>query len=76
MCQCRRQTSGEPFPSLKAIRAAIDRYLKQAPINKPWSIASDFEFKKANDTLNAVCKNLAKEGKVGAVVHKTPQASN
>ena len=68
-----RQTNGEPFKvsSLKAIRAAIDRYLKQAPINKPGSIVGDYEFKKANDTLNAACKNLMKEGKVRPVVHKT-----
>ena len=72
-----RQTNGEPFKvsSLKAIRAAIDRYLKQEPINKPWSIVGDNEFKKANDTLNAVCKNLMKEGKVRPVVHKTPITS-
>ena len=32
---------------------------------------------KANDTLNAVCKNLVREGKVRPVVHKLPsQASN
>ena len=57
-----RQTNGEQFKvsSLKAIRAAIDRYLKQAPINKPGSIVGDYEFKRANDTLNAVCKNLMK----------------
>ena len=74
-----KQTNGEPFKvsSLKAIRAAIDRYLKQAPINKPGSIVGDYEFKKANDTLNAVCKNLLKEGKVRPVVIKLPsQASN
>ena len=72
-----RQTNGEPFKvsSLKAIRAAIDRYLKQAPINKPGSIVGDYEFKKANDTLNAVCKNLMKQGKVRPVVHKTPITS-
>ena len=72
-----RQTNGEPFKvsSLKAIPAAIDRYLKQAPINKPGSIVGDYEFKKANDTLNAVCKNLMKEGKVRPVVHKTPITS-
>ena len=40
---------------LKAIRAAIDRYLNQAPII---IIVGDYEFKKANDTLNTVCKNL------------------
>ena len=69
-----RQATGEPFKvsSSKAIRAAIDRYLKQAPINKSWSIFGDYEFKKANDRLNAVCKNLQKEGKVGVVVQKTP----
>ena len=69
-----RQTNGEPFKvsSLKAIRAAIDRYLKHAPIDKPGSIVGDYEFKKANDTLNAVCKNLMKEEKVRPVVHKTP----
>ena len=72
-----RQTNGELFKvsSLKAIRAAINRYLKQAPINKPGSIVGDYEFKKANDTLNAVCKNLMKEGKVRPVVHKTPITS-
>ena len=72
-----RQTNGEPFKvsSLKAIRAAIDRYLKQEPINKLWSIVGDNEFKKANDTLNAVCKNLMKEGKGCPVVHKTPITS-
>ena len=70
-----RQTVGKPFKVFfhfnKAIQAAIDRFLKQAPIDKPWSIVGDYEFE-ANDTLNAVCKNLKKEGKIGAVVHKTP----
>ena len=56
-------------------RPLIDNYLKQAPINKPGSIVGDYEFKKANDTLNAVCKNLLKEGKVRPVVHKTPITS-
>ncbi|KAL9953873.1 hypothetical protein ACROYT_G041346 [Oculina patagonica] len=72
-----RRTNGEPFKvsSLKAIREAIDRHLKQAPNNKPWSIVGDLEFKKANDTLNADCKNLMKEGKVAGVVHKTPITS-
>ena len=71
-----RQTIGEPFnvSSLKAIPAAIHRFLKNAPINKPWSIVGYYEFK-ANDTVNAVCKNLKKEGKIGAVVHKTPITS-
>ena len=68
-----RQSDNQPAISPKGIRAAIDRYLKQAPINKPWSFAGDYEFKKANDRLNAVCRNLKKEGKVGAVVQKTPK---
>ncbi|KAL9961829.1 hypothetical protein ACROYT_G030855 [Oculina patagonica] len=48
-----RRLNGEPIKvsSLKAIRLAIDRHLKQAPNNKPWSIVGDLEFKKANDTL-------------------------
>ena len=51
------------FFHLKRIRAAIDRYLKQAPIKNPGSIVGDYEFKKANDAQNAVCKNLMKEEK-------------
>ena len=51
----------------------IDRFLKEAPINKLWSIVVDYQFKKANDTLIIVCKNLKKEGKVGAVVKKNSQ---
>ena len=53
-----RQTVGEllEVSSLKAIRAAIDRLLKQAPINKLWSIVGDYEFEKANYTLNAARK--------------------
>ena len=38
-------------------------------------IVGYYEFKKANGTLNAVCKNLMKEGKVRPVVHKTPITS-
>ena len=55
--------------------SAIDRYLKQPPNNKPWSIIGDSEFAKANQTLNAICKNMMKEGKVGPVVHKHPITS-
>ena len=48
-----RQAIGEPFKfySLKAVRAAIDRFLKHVPINKLWSIVGDYQFKTANDTL-------------------------
>ena len=52
-----RQKDGSRFKvsSLKAIRATIERYLRQNP-HKPWSIVCDAEFNKANETLNAVCK--------------------
>ena len=72
-----RQKDGSPYKvsSLKAIRAAIDRFLKQSPNNKPWSIVGDSEFQKANETLNAVCKKTTKEGKVGPTIHKNPITS-
>jgi hypothetical protein len=72
-----RQKNGSEFKvsSLKAIRAAIDRFLKQSPNNKPWSIVGDPEFHKANETLNAICKNMMKEGKVGPIIHKNPITS-
>ena len=73
-----RQKDGSRFKvsSLKAIRAAIDRYLRQSPPhNKPWSIVGDPEFNKANETLNAVCKDMVKRGQVSPVVHKTPITS-
>ena len=72
-----RQKDGSRFKvsSLKAIRAAIDRYLRQSPHNKPWSIVGDPEFNKANETLNAVCKDMVKRGQVSPVVHKTPITS-
>ena len=67
-----RQKNGEwePFKvtSLRAIRAAIDRHLKQN--NKLFSIIGDVVFEKANKTLDAVCKNNMKEGKVRPTVHK------
>ena len=68
-----RQKDGSRFKvsSWKALRAAIDRYLRQSPHNKPWSIVGDPEFNKANETLNAVCKDMVKLGQVSRVVHKT-----
>jgi len=61
--------------SLRAIRGAIERYLKQPSNNKPWSIIGDSEFPKANQTRNSICKNMVKEGKAGPVVHKHPITS-
>ena len=58
--------------SLRAIRRAIDRYLKQPPHNKLWSIVGDSELARANQTVNAICKNMMREGKIGTIVHKNP----
>ena len=67
---CIRKKDGSFFKvsSLKAIRAAADRFLKSAPNNKPWSITSH----QANDALDAFAKSIRREGKVGGVVHKSP----
>ena len=76
LCICKAK-NGSKFKvsSLRAIRGAIDRYLTQLPHNKPWSIIDDSKFAKANQTLNAFCKNMMKEGRVGPVVHKNPTTS-
>lgn len=72
-----RQKNGSHFKvsSLKAIRAAIDRFLRQHPNNKPWSIVGDPEFNKANETLNALCKDMMKRAQITPVVHKVPITS-
>ena len=71
---CIRKKDGSFFKisSLKAIRAAVDRFLKSAPNSKPWSIISEPQFKQANDALDAFAKSIRREGKVGGVVHKSP----
>ena len=71
---CIRKKDGSFFKvsSLKAIRAAVERFLKSAPNSKPWSIISDPQFKEANDALDAFAKSIRREGKVGGVVHKNP----
>ena len=55
--------------SPRTIRAAIEQYLKQQPINKPWSIVGDPAFEIANKVLNAICRKNAQEGKAGPIVH-------
>ena len=72
-----RREDGTEFKvsSLKAIRAAIDRYLRQPPNNKPWSIVGDAAFQKSNKVLNAICKQMMQEGKVGPTIHKNPITS-
>ena len=39
------------------------------------AIIGDSEFAKANQTLNAICKNMMKEGKVSRVAYKHPITS-
>lgn len=72
-----RREDGTEFKvsSLKAIRAAIDRYLRQPPNNKPWSIVGDSAFQKSNKVLNAICKQMMQDGKVGPTIHKNPITS-
>ena len=69
-----KQKDGNDFKvsSLRTIRAAIERYLKQPPINKPWSIVGDPAFETANKVLNAICRKNAQEGKASTIVHKQP----
>ena len=66
-----RQKDGSHF-KVSSSTAAIDRYLRQNPHNKPWSIVGDPEFNKANETLNAVCKDMMRRGQVSVNVHKVP----
>ena len=56
--------------STKSIRAAIDRFLRPPPHNKPFSIISDPAFTEANKVLDAFVKDLRKTGKIAGVVHK------
>ena len=67
-----RREDGTEFKvlSLKAIRAAVNRYLRQPPNNKPWSIVGDSAFQKSNKFLNAICKQMMQEEKVGPTLHK------
>ena len=72
-----RRKDGTEFKvsSLKAIRAAIDRYLRQPPNNRPWSIVGDSAFQKSKKVLNAICKQMLQEGKVQPTIHKNPITS-
>ena len=60
-----KQKDGKDFKisSLSTIRAAIERYLKQPPINKPWFNVGATAFETANKVLSASCRNNPKEKK-------------
>ena len=66
----REDGTGFKVLSLKVIRAAVNRYLRQPPTNKPRSIVGDSAFQKSNKVLNAMCKQMMQEGKVGPTLHK------
>ena len=56
--------------STKSIRAAIDRFLRSPPHNKPFFIITDPAFTEANKVLDAFVKDLRKTGKIAGIVHK------
>jgi hypothetical protein len=56
--------------SLLSIRAALDRHLKSPPYNKRFSICDTVLFSEANKTLSSYLKQLVKNGKIAATVHK------
>ena len=72
-----RREDGSEFKdsSLQAIRAAINRYLREPPNNKPWSIVGDSAFQKSNKVLIAICKQVMQDGKVRPTIHKNPITS-
>ena len=55
---------------MKSIQAAIDRFLRSPPNNKPFSIISDAVFTEANKVLDSFVKDLRNTGKGAGVVHK------
>ena len=69
-----RQKDGKEFKvsSFRTTRAAMERYVKQPPIIKPWSIVEDPAFEIANKDLNAIGRKKAHQGKAS----KTYQGSN
>ena len=62
--------------SLKAIRAAIDRYLRMPPNSKQFSIVADPAFTEANKILDAFLKELRKSGKLVVLCIKRPSRNS
>ena len=62
--------------SLKAIRAAIDRYLRMPPHSKQFSIVADPAFTDGNKILGAFVKGLRKSGKLVVLCIKRPSRNN
>ena len=62
--------------SLKAIRAAIDRYLRMPPHSKQFSIVADPAFTEANKILDAFVKELRKSGELVVLCIKRPSRNS
>ena len=73
-----KQKDGKDFniSSLSSIRAAIERYLKQPPINKPWFNVGATGFETANKVLSASCRNNPQEGKDLETTSEAPFPQN
>ena len=68
-----RQRDGSYYKktTMKAIRAAIERFLKKK-CKKGFSIVGDPTLAEANAVLDAFVKDLRKSGKIAGTVHKKP----
>ena len=53
-----------------SIRAAMDRFLRELPNSKPFSITAHPAFTEANKVLDAFVKSLRKSGKIAGTIHK------
>ena len=72
-----RKQDGQFYKSsLKAIRAAIDRYLRMPPHSKQFSIVADPAFTEANKILDAFLKELRKSGKLVVLCIKRPSRNS
>ena len=58
--------------NLVSIRSAIDRFLRDEPHNKPFSIIGSPEFTEANKALSSFLKTLSKSEDIRPTVHKNP----
>ncbi|CAB4045693.1 Hypothetical predicted protein, partial [Paramuricea clavata] len=69
-----RQVDGSYYKknTMKSIRAAVDRFLRSPPNNKPFAILGDPAFTEANSVLDALVKELRKTGAIAGLVHKKP----
>ena len=67
---CQKDGSFYKKSSMLSIRAAIDRFLREPPNSKPFSITAHPAFAEANKVLDAFVKSLRKSGKIAGAVHK------